>query len=292
MPPYPLLPGSNAHLVVGADGMIGRALTQRLRGEGWPVVRTVRAAEAGAVALDLSGDVAAWSPPCEVGAAYLCAAVTSLEDCRRDPARSRAVNVCAAAALARTLARRGAVVLFPSTNLVFDGSRPFERADAPVAPATEYGRQKAEAERLLLGMAGPIGIVRFTKVLGPRAPLLARWAGDLRQGRPVHPFADMVLAPVPLEFAVDVLVRAARERMGGILQVSGPQDVSYEAVARHIARRVGASETLVQPVEAAASGFRPEHVPRHTTLDMTRLQRELGMTPPDVWATIDGALAS
>ena len=282
---------SNVILIVGAEGMIGRALAQRLLGCGWPVVRTMLAPEPGAVGLDLSLDVAAWRPPPEVGVGYLCAAVTSVAECRRDPKRAFAVNVTGTVAVARTLARQGAAIVFPSTNLVFDGSAPFERAETPVAPATEYGRQKAEAEKQLLALSGRVCIVRLSKVLGPRTPLLVRWADDLRHGRAIRPFADMVVAPVPLDFAVDVLLRAGRERLCGIVQVSGPQEVSYEAVARHVARRIGASETLIEPIEAAAAGPEFEPIPAHATLDMSRLQNELAMTPPDVWTTIDGAFA-
>lgn len=31
----------------------------------------------------------------------------------------------------------------------------------------------------------------------------------------------------------------------------------------------------------------PEHIPRHTTLDATRIRAELGMTPLDVLKTLD-----
>ncbi len=282
---------TNTSLVVGAEGMIGRWLAQRLVGQGWPVVRTMRVPEAGAVALDLSLDVAAWAPPCEVGVAYLCAAVTSVEECRRDPARAVTVNVTGTVNLARTLIRQGALVVFPSTNLVFDGSSPLERAEAPVAPATEYGRQKAEAEKQLMALSERVCIVRFSKVLGPHTPLFVRWADDLRNGRAIHPFADMAVAPVPLDFVVDVFLRVGKKRLRGILQVSGPQDVSYEAIARHVARRIGASETLVEPIEAASADPKLEHLPAHTTLDVSRLQNELAMMPPDVWTTIDGAFS-
>ena len=282
---------SKADLIVGADGMLGRRLALRLADRGERVLRTMREPEPGAIGLDLSADVAAWTLPREVEVAYLCAAVASLERCRRDPAGTWSVNVTGTVNLARAVIRHGAMVVFPSTNLVFDGSVALQRVETPVAPATEYGRQKAEAERQLMALSDRVCIIRFSKVLGPGTPLFTQWADDLRQGRTIRPLADMVLAPVPLDFAVDVLFRAGREGLRGILQVSGPQDVSYESVARHIARRIGASETLIEPITSAGSGLNLEHVPLHTTLDVSRLRDDLAMTPPDVWTTIDGAFA-
>ena len=275
-----------AILVVGADGRIGRALADRLAGKGHAVIRTVLSPESGAEVLDLSRNAAGWTPPRPVSVAFLCAAATSLEYCRTRPMESRAVNVDGTVALARTLTGRGARVVFPSSNLVFDGSCPFARADASVCPRTEYGRQKADAERQLLELPG-VCVVRLSKVLGPASPLLAPWAAALRRGEPVRPFADMVMSPVPLGFAVEVLGRVGATPMEGVLQVSAAEDISYEQAARHVAKRIRAAQELVEPVSAAGSGLPLEHLPAHTTLDTTRLRAELGLVPPEVWEAVD-----
>jgi len=74
------------------------------------------------------------------------------------------------------------------------------------------------------------------------------------------------------------------QRPAGVMQVSGPRDVAYQDVALHIARRVGADEALVQPQDSSEAGLPPIFAPRYTTLDTTRLQRELGLIPPDAWS--------
>lgn len=90
-----------------------------------------------------------------------------------------------------------------------------------------------------------------------------------------------------MRFAVDVLLRVAERRARGIVQVSADRDVSYEEIARRIAQRVGAPQELVQPGHSQDAGFPQALVPRHTTFDTSRLRGELGLTPPDVWETID-----
>lgn len=281
----------DAVLVVGADGLIGGSLARRFCAEGRNVLRTVLRPEPDAETLDLSQDVSGWVPPRPIAVAYLCAAATSVAHCRSHVEATRAINVIATLNLARTLGKQGALVVFPSSNLVFDGAVPFQRADAPTCPRTEYGRQKAEVERHFLASPGAC-IVRFTKVLGPETPLLLQWADALRAGRPIHPFADMVMAPVPLAFAVEVLAGVGRSRREGVFQVSGPRDVAYAEVAQYVALRLRAAPELVQPVPAAESGAELEHVPAHTTLDSTRLQQELGLAPPDVWAAVDAGMNS
>lgn len=281
----------DAILVVGADGLIGRRLARRLCAEGRNVVRTVLSPEPDAETLDLSQDVSGWVPPRPIAVAYLCAAAASVARCRSHVEETRAINVTATLSLARTLRKQGTLVIFPSSNLVFDGSVPFQRPDAVTCPRTEYGRQKAEVERHLLASPGAC-VVRFTKVLGPETPLFVEWADALRAGRPIHPFADLVVAPVPLDFAVEVLAAVGRSYREGVFQVSGPRDVSYAEVAQYVARRLHASPEFVQPVTAAELGVDLEHVPAHTTLDSTRLHQELGLAPPDVWAAVDAGMST
>lgn len=265
-------------LVIGADGMIGRALAARLARDGYNVIGTSRTPSPGMIALDLARETAEWStPPANV--AFLCAAVTSQERCRNEPASSRAVNVDATVELAEKLAQQGTHVIFPSTNLVLSGERPYQTADNPYTPQTEYARQKADAEKCLRQLPGTC-IVRLTKVFSRSAPLLRGWCESLLKGQPIHPFADMPMAPVPLDFAVQALVAIAAAQATGIVQVSAAEDITYAAAARFVVKRLGAAEDLVQPVTVAESGAPIEYVPRHATLDSARLQTEFGFKPP------------
>lgn len=135
-----------------------------------------------------------------------------------------------------------------------------------------------------------MSVVRFGKLLEPGNPLLAGWVRDLRAGKAVRPFRDLVLAPISVAFAVQVLMRTADLRVRGIVQASADRDVTYADVASYLARRLGVSDSLVQPTTSREAAFPQECVPRHATLDTSRLRDELGLTPPDIWATIDEVL--
>ena len=265
-------------LVIGADGMIGRALAARLARDGCNVIGTSREAVPSMIALDLVRDTSQWTPP-PATVAFLCASVTSQEKCRNEPAASRVVNVNATLGLAEKLVRQGTHVIFPSTNLVLSGERPYQAPDDPYAPQTEYARQKASAEKCLQRLPGTC-IVRFTKVFGRSAPLLRGWCESLLKSQPIRPFADMPMAPVPLDFAVRALAAIAAARATGIVQISAAEDITYAAAARFVAKRLGAAEDLVQPMTVAESGVPIEYVPRHTTLDTARLRAEFGFKPP------------
>ena len=229
----------------------------------------------GLLFLDLSQPPERWPTLPSCNAAVLCAAITSLEKCRQDPAGTRSVNVLHTLELARRLAARGCFVVFISSNLVFDGTRPNRKPDEPHCPQNEYGSQKAEAEKGLLGLGCPVAIVRLTKVFHPNLPVLQKWIASLDSGQPVRPFTDMVCSPITLDATVNAIAQVAGRRKGGIWQLSGSKDISYANIARQIARLRNYQPSLVQPTSAKAAGY-PESLPAHSTLDATGAQRELG----------------
>jgi len=263
-------------LVVGADGLIGRTLAGHCRKRGETVIETCldqTGSSGAAIQLDLAHDSWPVLPRCR--AAVICAAITSQEQCRQDPEAARHINVARTLDLIRALEEAGTFVVFLSTNLVFDGSRPNRSWDDPLSPQMEYGRQKAEVERALGQWPDRIAIVRMTKVFHSELPLLQEWVRDLNEVHPVKAFSDYVCSPVSLGQVVDGMARVAAERRPGVWQFSGPQDVSYAQLACEVACILGANVKLIQPVPTPSGVL--EHHPSHTTLDASRAAQELNL---------------
>ena len=282
-------------LVVGADSVIGGALLESLQSSGQPTMGTTRRRDTvneSRPYLDLSEELVNWTHPRPVETAVLCAALSRLEDCRTNRLGSRRINVDAICALAKDLSSQGAFVIFLSTNRVFDGSTPYPSTDDPVSPATEYGRQKAEAERRISQLDGPTAIVRLTKVLGPADPLFAGWRKALSRSEKIYPFQDVGMAPVSLTCAVAALRRVLETRSPGITQVSGPEDVTYAEAAQWGARALGVDADLVRPWSFAASAQFKEPIPANNTLDVNGLKTNLGVEIPDVRWTIETAFVN
>src|SRR5438067_6280156 len=90
-------------LVVGSDGLIGRALMEQLAREGLRALGTTRRREAVNETrsfLDLSENLEKWQPCGRVAVAVICAGVTKVESCRLDPVSTARVNVQAILLLA------------------------------------------------------------------------------------------------------------------------------------------------------------------------------------------------
>src|SRR6202162_2461715 len=176
-------------LIVGGDSEIGAAAYRAMKAQGVAVAATTRRRDRVAPDrpfLDLASPLDDWAPPPETQAVCLCAAVARLAACANDPVASAQINVAQTLAVADKLLARGIVVLFLSTNQVFDGRTPHERAEAPYSPVSEYGRQKARAEAALLRRmesGAPVAILRLAKVVSDTMPLIGGWVKDLPAGK-------------------------------------------------------------------------------------------------------------
>ncbi len=280
-------------LIIGGDSRLGIAVAKCLKSRKKTVITTTRrmgGRENSGLYLDLSEDPSGWRVPKDINTAFFCAAITSVEECRLRPAESRRINVENTLLLASRLVEAGATVVFPSSNLVFDGEAFGCKIDDPVCPRSQYGKLKAEAEERLRRLGGSVSIIRYTKLVDSHTALFKNWLESLSKGMVIKPFSDMVAAPLPMAFASRVAAEVALNGGTGIWQASARQDVTYEQIAVHFARRLHVSPELVQPIRARDSGLVRDMVPTHTVLDTSRIERELGLNPPEVWDTVDSLL--
>ncbi len=295
---------SQGVLVVGADSAVGSALLDRLSNAGVPVRGTSRRMAVSknfptstqhfhdTQHLDLAfpdlADPAIYADPPAV--AVICAAIAQVELCRDQPELTARVNVAGTKSVCMKLAERGSRIVFLSTSQVFDGLHPFMAPDAVVSPFSEYGRQKAEVERFLAASSISYTVVRLSKVLTERPPILQRWIDDLKASKPVDAFTDLLWAPVPLDFVTATLAALSQSKHVGTFQVSAKQESSYAETAYRVARAINADRSLVRAVTMAEAGMTLYPSNRHCTLDASRVENLLGLTPPDLWGCIDSCI--
>jgi dTDP-4-dehydrorhamnose reductase len=274
-------------MVVGADGLIGHALSSELGRRGHDVIRTTRRAQGphqeSLVFLDLAADRLAAMPPADV--MVICAAMTSFSDCRHRFDLAHRVNVEARLQLARTATENGGRVVALSSSAVFDCLRPRAMADWQPAPRSAYGRLMAEAEVGILACGG--AVLRSTKVIAAGFGLLADWITILRDGGAVRAFEDHSICPLPLNDVVDAIIALVEQPEGGIFQVSGASDLSYANAARHIAGRLGVPRDRVMAIRAVDNGIPESDVRPFTSLETSRLSALTGFQPPQPDAVID-----
>jgi dTDP-4-dehydrorhamnose reductase len=278
-------------IVVGADGLIGKALCEHLAQRGHSVTGTTRRANSSLPDNRLFLDMAAPSLPKlpDADIAIVCAAMSRFVDCRRHPDLARRVNVTARLMLARDAAMKGCRVLMLSSSAVFDCSRPHMEADAPTAPRSAYGQFLAEAEAGILAMGGTV--FRLTKVISSDAGHLANWLPALAGGRTVQSFEDHRFCPITLRSVLEGVAAVGEQSEGGIFQVSGAEDISYADAARHLADRLGVPRSHVEGVLAVDHGIPIGEITPYTSLDTSRLSALTGYRPAPPLSIVDQVFA-
>jgi len=191
-------------LIVGGDSTIGKALVNAYGLKDiyvWETTRNASRHSERSLNLDLLHDEQDWSLPSKpINVAFLCAAITSEEQCRSYPEASREVNVYKTVLLAKRLIDTGVFVVFISTNAVFNGESPYPQPADIATPITEYGRQKVATENELMKFGDRVSIIRFGKIINQQMPLFQHWHDNLRTGNIIYPFHDMLMAPICLPF--------------------------------------------------------------------------------------------
>lgn len=278
-------------LIIGSDGLLGSSLASNLQSHDERLIESTRRKDT-CTQSRLYLDLAApwddtWSPPHDVSVVYLCAAVTSMEKCRLDPKGSERINIENTVNIAKKCTENDIFFIFPSTNLVFDGTLPFRKPDESKSPITEYGRQKAKAEKQLLALGENVAIVRFTKIISPDMQIFHTWCDNLRSSRIICPFSNYVMSPVPNILAVEILYRISQKRLFGVHQVSGPKDITYADAAYHIAKRLHVGKKLIRATTIEDAGLAIEHNPAFTTLDSTETEKKVGIQIPEAFSSLD-----
>lgn len=170
------------HLVIGADGVLGRSLCAELeyRGEEFAFTSRreslpARSGRPGSALRFMLGE----SDPKTLPYArriYVVAAITSVIACQRDPVATWRVNVDAPLAIARLVPVSFDVIVYVSSDAVeFCGH-------------LEYGRQKAQVEAAL-ALHPRCTIVRPTRFNASQAPALAKFMLDAATGGGLYRWA-------------------------------------------------------------------------------------------------------
>ena len=278
----------NELLIIGGDSNIGIELIdyyKKCNIKVWSTTRHKETLNSSRIFLDLSSETSNWELPSKnIRTVIFCAANTSLEYCELEPEKSRKVNVINTISLANRFFDFGIFVVFLSTNLVFNGETPFISDIHPYTPITKYGELKAEAEQKLLQLNRNIAIVRLAKVLIPNKSFINNWVQDLRTGKEISPFFDMVIAPISIDLVLLVITRILEFKLSGVFQLSATKDITYTDVAKYVVKKMNLDANLIKSISYKQKGI--IFSAKHTTFNCNRLLK-MGIPIPDPTFSID-----
>lgn len=209
----------------------------------------------------------------------ICAAISDVGECFREPESTRQVNVTGTLALCDLIRSSGAVPVFFSSDYVFGNEgAPFAEG-SPRNPLTVYGRQKLEAEVYLEKNFSNFLVFRtsklMSKTLHPRS-ILTPVIENLAAGKVSHCFSDQWLNPVFVEDIAQAIVRAAERDLRGFYHLGTRKVLTRFEIGKFLAEVLGRNPALIQPSKVADLTF-AEKRPQHHTLVCAKAERDMGL---------------
>jgi dTDP-4-dehydrorhamnose reductase len=258
-------------LVTGANGILGRALAERLAGAHTLFLWGREEAD-----LVDEAQVRSAARGIEFDAIVHAAAMTDVDRCESEPELAMRVNrdgTGHAAALAR---ERGAHLVAISTDYVFDGTKgsPYLEEDPP-GPMNAYGRSKLAGEEAAKRSGAKCLIVRTSWLYGPGGRnFVDTISAKLAQGSRLEVVDDQRGSPTysrDLAHGIELLLRRGAV---GTVHATNSGTTTWYGFALEIARLLG-SQTPVLPTTSERF-VRPARRPASSVLSGARFRAITG----------------
>jgi dTDP-4-dehydrorhamnose reductase len=262
-------------LLLGADGMLGRAWTEMLRQRGIDHVRATRAD------LDLQ-DQTALASGITPGTHWVvnCAAYTLVDAAEEHEDLATEVNGHAVGRLAERCKAIGAKLIHYSTDYVFDGTatEPY-RVDHPRRPVNAYGRSKALGEELIERSGVEHLLVRTSWLYAPWGKNFVLTMRELTEARDsLRVVDDQRGRPTDCRRLAEVSLALAEEGSRGAFHVTDAGECTWHGLATLIAKVVNPS-CRVEPC-TTADFPRPARRPAYSVLDIAATEGVAGTLIP------------
>jgi dTDP-4-dehydrorhamnose reductase len=266
-------------LLLGSTGLLGPAIAAEASRRGHMVIGAARRGAELAVDIAEDAQLLAGLAKVESDAVINCAALTSVDDCERDPGLAYRLNARPLSLLAEWSRETGRPLLHTSTDHYFigGGARSHDESE-PVELVNEYARTKYAGEAFAL--TSPHSLVIRTAIVGIRGwpkPTLAEWAiSAIEAGDELTVFDDAFTSCIDVSSLARASLDLLEQGATGLLNVASREVFTKGDLIREIARQMKVS---LKSTPASVKDLRPPR-PSSLGLDVSAAERRLGYHLP------------
>jgi dTDP-4-dehydrorhamnose reductase len=205
------------------------------------------------------------------------AAMTSVDGCEENPRGAFLANALGTRNVALAAARAGAILVYISTDYVFDGEKgePYHEFDA-TNPISVYGKSKLAGEWEARSLGPEHVVVRTSWVFGGGKDFLTAALGRLAAGETVPAIVDLVGTPTYVPHLAQRLIPLVQSGHRGVVHLGGPEVTTWHDLltrAVHMAALPG--EVTEQKADELG---RPARRPANSAL-VSLVLREMDVPP-------------
>lgn len=270
-------PSSKPLLLLGADGMLGRAFVELFQTQ-------QRAFEALTLPrFDLTNaDSIRSAISTRYAAAINCAAYTDVDGAESNQSLATQINAAGVGQLAIDCRLASIPLIHFSTDYVFDGagSSPYPPTPPPAQshPINHYGQSKLQGEQLIREVSDDHLIIRTSWLYAPWGKNFVRTIASLTRTKPeLKVVNDQRGRPTSAAHLATCTLALLDRRARGIYHLTDSGDCTWFDFAREVARLSNSSCTITPCTSAEFP--RPAKRPAYSVLDISKTEQELGPMP-------------
>jgi len=211
-----------------------------------------------------------------------CAALANVDACERDPDRAYTSNAILTRHLVRAVPA-SCLVVYISTDGVFQGTSPFAMEEDRPCPRTVYGRSKVQGEGEVALATSNHLIVRtnFYGWSSGRKTTAGEWLyGALETQQPVTLFTDFFFTPIYVVDLVERLMRLLDHPYRGVIHLAGRDRLSKHAFGMRMAELGRLSPHAIRPGSLEDTPWLAPR-PKDMSLSSARFVQLTGIEVPD-----------
>jgi dTDP-4-dehydrorhamnose reductase len=281
-------------IVTGANGLLGQHLVNLLLEEGFFVIatgkghsrlpfrnsETYRYRDVDITDKDAVGDLLISEKPEIV---IHAAAMTQVDECELQQDQCFNINVNGTAHVLSQTEPHSQIIIYISSDFVFDGEKGNYTEEDPLNPVNWYGYTKTMAEALIKASTIPWAIVRTSLVYGnslngTRKNIIA-WVKDkLTKKETIKVVDDQLRTPTYVEDLAKGVLLIMEKKLTGIFHLSGKDILSPYSMAGKTAAHFFLDKDLIERVNASVF-TQPAKRPPVTGLSIEKARNQLGYEP-------------
>jgi len=202
-----------------------------------------------------------------------CAAYTDVDGAERAPEKAREVNATGARVVAESAREVEALVLYVSTDYVFDGeaTTPYREEQSP-RPLSSYGRSKLEGERAVSETCPESHIIVRTGWLYGPGKGFVDWARErLLRGEELPLVEDQTGSPTSARELAAAMLALVEGKNRGLFHFVNRGDATWLDLGKAVAEELSRSPARIRAVRAADLN-RPAPRPSYSVLSVERFE--------------------
>lgn len=244
-------------MVIGASGMVGGYIYKQLKAKSHQILGTFNQfTSPDLVNLDFTNKpevekiFASFRPQIVM----LPAAYADVEGCEKNPQLCNQINITGVRNIVDACKKYNSVLVYFSTDYVFDGLDGPYKEDDQTNPINVYGQAKLEMEEYIKANLPKYLIVRTANVFGweqiPKNFVL-KLINNLKKGNTANIMDDQYGSPTYAGNLSEAIIYLVEKSVHGLYHISGSQVMNRFEFARLVAEVFNLNKNLIKPIKTS-----------------------------------------